>query len=35
MERTASAAMLFCVHAISITADCIFKLHFMLGSDTT
>lgn len=35
MERSASAAKLFCVNAKSITADCISELHFMLGSDAT
>lgn len=35
MDRSAWAAMLFCVHAISITADCISELHFRLGSDIT
>lgn len=35
MERSASAAMLVCIHAISITADGVFELHFMLGSGIT
>lgn len=33
-KRSASAAMLFCIHAISIIGHCVSELHFLLGSDT-